>query len=47
MIRYGLFRKGLLTASPSHVNVLSGDTIWESLDQGATFAPRVSGIPGH
>ncbi len=36
-----------LTASPSHVNVLSGDTIWESLDQGATFAPRVSGIPGH
>lgn len=36
-----------IAASNTHVNVLAADTIWESLDQGRTFAARVSGIPGH
>jgi len=36
-----------LAATRTHINVLAGDTIWESLDQGATFTPRVTGIPGH
>lgn len=47
-------RSGTVPGSPSavaanqdRVAILAGDTIWESLDQGATFAPRVTDLPGH
>ena len=36
-----------LAANGTRLNVLAGDKIWESLDQGASFSPRVTGIPGH
>ncbi len=36
-----------VAANPKRVVILAGDTIWESLDQGATFAPRVTDLPGH
>jgi len=36
-----------LAASGTRINVLAGDTIWESTDQAATFQPRVTGLSGH
>lgn len=36
-----------VAANPNRVVILAGDTIWESLDHGATFAARVTDLPGH
>jgi hypothetical protein len=34
-----------MAASTTRIAVLTGDTIWESVDQGNTFLPRVTGLP--
>ncbi len=36
-----------MAAQGKHLVVLAGDTIYESTDGGATFAPRITGVAGH
>ncbi len=36
-----------IAAQDKHVVVLAGDTIFESTDGGANFAPRIIGVSGH
>lgn len=36
-----------VAAGDGRVVALAGDTVWESLDQGVSFEPRVTGLPAH